>query len=143
MKISTWKSFRRFNILPLVHRWRYFFCTAQNSIARLFYIGFSLNRILFVRKEHNYLTTAPIFTFSPWLKWLSIAFMSDLSLSIWDSTRAFSRCSSVISASRVMRSSPPPGFSIPEKNEMMQCWSNDCEINTSIHICSVVHGWKS
>lgn len=46
-------------------------------------------------------------TLSPCRRWASIALMSVFNLNIWDSTRAFSRCNSVISASKVNRSSPP------------------------------------
>lgn len=45
-------------------------------------------------------------TFSPCVKWFSIALISDFNLSIWDSTRAFSLCNSDISASNVIKSSP-------------------------------------
>lgn len=67
----------------------------------------SLNHLsgvfLFVWNDWHYLGP----TLSPCRRWASIALMSVFNLNIWDSTRAFSRCNSVISASKVNRSSPP------------------------------------
>lgn len=74
-----------------------FFLNSSFSVDRtLNFLKFSASTNLFFGKR----------TLSPWFKWDSIALISVLSLSIWDSTRAFSRCNSEISASNVIKSSP-------------------------------------
>lgn len=75
------------------------YCCGTMAIVLIEYILFGA----LVRNDWHYLVP----TLSPCRRWASIALMSVFNLNIWDSTRAFSRCNSVISASKVNRSSPP------------------------------------